>query len=79
MADSVLTNDLFRAGMPTGWRVADKSGAGKRGTRNDVGILRPPGGAPILISVFYTGSERSMAAQNAMIADVAMAAVSMAE
>ncbi len=73
MTGSGLTDDLLRAGLPPGWRVADKSGAGDNGTRADVGILRRPGGAPVLLGVFLTGSPQPMAARDRVIADVGRA------
>lgn len=36
----------LRAGVPTGWRVLDKTGTGARGAVNDVGLVFPPGGRP---------------------------------
>lgn len=54
MLDSTITGTLLRAGMPKGWRVADKSGAGENGTRNDIGMITRPGAAPLLAAVYYT-------------------------
>lgn len=42
---------LVRAGVPQGWVVADKSGAGSYGTRNDIALLRPPGRDPVVLAV----------------------------
>ncbi|GAY07600.1 class A beta-lactamase [Pseudonocardia sp. N23] len=42
----------IRAGVPAGWSVADKTGSGDGGTKNDVGILVPPSAAPIVLTVF---------------------------
>ncbi|GEO98920.1 beta-lactamase [Methylobacterium haplocladii] len=61
----------LRAGMPRDWRVGDKTGTGDRGTANDVGILLPPGGAPILAAVYLTESTGSAEQRNAAIADTA--------
>lgn len=44
--------DLIRAGLPSGWRVGDKTGHGD-GELNDVAIVWPPHRSPILISVYY--------------------------
>lgn len=59
MLNSPITGNLLRKGLPDGWSVADKSGSGSNGSRNDVGVLYPPRSAPIVISVFYTGSATS--------------------
>lgn len=44
----------LRAGLPAGWRVGDKTGAGERGSDNDVAILWPPNRAPILVAAYLT-------------------------
>ncbi|WP_246625025.1 class A beta-lactamase [Fictibacillus nanhaiensis] len=41
---------LIRAGVPEGWIVGDKTG-GANGTRNDIAVLWPPDGAPIILAV----------------------------
>lgn len=47
-------DNRIRAGLPTAWRWGDKTGTGKYGTTNDVGIAFPPGRAPIVIGVLST-------------------------
>lgn len=44
----------FRAGLPDGWAVADKTGGGEYGTNNDVGLTWPPGHPPIVLAVLTT-------------------------
>jgi beta-lactamase class A len=44
----------IRAGVPSHWRVGDKTGAGDYGTVNDIAILWPPGKAPIVLAVYLT-------------------------
>jgi beta-lactamase class A len=63
----------LRARLPADWRVADKTGTGEHGTANDVGILAPPAGEPILVTAYLTGSTASSEARNAAIAEVAQA------
>lgn len=71
MLDNQITNMLLRAGMPKGWRVADKSGSGDNGTRNDIGLILPSTPrAPIIASVFYTDSPQGAATRDALIAQV---------
>jgi beta-lactamase class A len=65
-----ITGPLLKAGLPKDWRVADKSGSGDHGTRNDIGMLLPPKAAPVLTAVYYTNSPASMPRQNAVIAAV---------
>ena len=61
----------LRAGLPGGWRVGDKTGSGERGTTNDVGVLWPPGGAPVVAAVYLTGASVPGTARDAAIAAVA--------
>ncbi len=63
----------LRAQLPEGWRVGDKTGSGERGTANDVGLLWPPDGAPILVAVYLTGTQAPPALRNATIAEVGRA------
>jgi beta-lactamase class A len=44
----------IRAGVPSGWPVADKTGAGDHGTVNDIAVVWPPGKAPIVLAVYLT-------------------------
>jgi len=55
---------------PAGWRVGDKTGSGERGTTNDVGIIWPPGRAPILVSVYLTETSKTADQRNAILAAV---------
>jgi beta-lactamase class A len=70
MFDSTITNTLLRAGLPEGWRVADKSGAGENGTRGDIGMITRPGSAPLLAAVYYTQAPGDMANHDRVLADV---------
>ena len=71
MLGGTITGPLLKAGVPKDWRVADKSGSGDHGTRNDIGILLRPHAPPILAAVYYTNSPAPTADQNAVIAAVA--------
>ncbi|GEN81050.1 class A beta-lactamase [Actinotalea fermentans] len=51
MRASTTGTALVRAGVPEGWTVADKSGQGSHGTRNDLAVVWPPGGEPIVLAV----------------------------
>lgn len=67
----------IRAGVPFGWSVGDKTGSGSHGETNDVAILRPPHGAPILVTAYYAGSPANRAARDAVLAEVGRIAVSL--
>ena len=77
LTDWMLANKTggtrLRAGLPGDWKAADKTGAGERGTTNDIGVFWPPGRKPVLITVYLTGSQASAEERNATIAKVARA------
>ncbi len=60
----------IRAGLPTGWRVGDKTGMGGHGSTNDVAIVWPPGRGPVLVAVYLTGSEAEAGVRNKTLASV---------
>ncbi|MFF3212637.1 class A beta-lactamase [Streptomyces sp. NPDC002886] len=63
--------ERLRAGLPGGWTVADKTGAGSYGTNNDVAIAWPPGRAPLVIAVLTTKPDPGAAPDNPLIARTA--------
>ena len=65
----------IRAGLPSDWRVGDKTGGGDNGTTNDIAVAWPPGRAPILVAVYFTGSTMADDARSAVIADAGRIAV----
>ena len=67
----------LRAGLAKDWRIGDKTGAGARGTNNDVAVVWPPNRAPIVITAYLTGATVSAMEQNATIASVARAVSAM--
>jgi beta-lactamase class A len=44
--------DRIRRGVPSDWRVANKPGTGKNGATNDVAIVWPSHGAPLVIVIY---------------------------
>jgi beta-lactamase class A len=63
----------LRGGLPKDWRVGDKTGSGERGTTNDVGIVWPPGRAPVIIAIYLTGTPAAAEHRNATLAAVGRA------
>ncbi|MEV6367890.1 class A beta-lactamase [Micromonospora musae] len=59
---------LIRAGVPAGWTVGDKTGGGGYGTRNDIAVLWPPEGAPIVLAVMSSRDTRDAPYDDALIA-----------
>jgi len=43
----------LRAGVPGNWKVGDKTGTSGNGISNDIGILVPPHGVPLLVTVYF--------------------------
>ncbi|MFJ2258935.1 class A beta-lactamase [Streptomyces sp. NPDC087844] len=70
LANTTSTN-RFRAGLPADWALGDKTGTGKYGTTNDVGIAWTPGGAPVVLSVLSTKSDQSAPMDEALVAGAA--------
>ena len=60
----------LRAGVPTGWKVADKTGSGRNGATNDIGALWPPNGPPLLAAVYLVETSSSADQRNEIIARV---------
>ncbi|MGQ5260567.1 class A beta-lactamase [Micromonospora sp. ZYX-F-536] len=66
---------LIRAGVPTGWEVGDKTGAGGYGTRNDIAVIWPPDGAPIVLAILSSRDGRDDTYDDALIAQAAKLAI----
>jgi beta-lactamase class A len=53
MVDTPTGMARIKAGVPAGWTVAHKTGTGGYGPTNDIGILYPPTGAPVIVAAYY--------------------------
>ena len=62
----------IRAGLPSGWRIGDKTGSGGHGTGNDIAIVWPPGedSAPLLVTAYLTGTSVPVEQRHATLAAV---------
>ncbi|MEV4760812.1 class A beta-lactamase [Micromonospora sp. NPDC049559] len=65
---------LIRAGVPAGWTVGDKTGSGGYGTRNDIAVVWPPEGAPIVLAIMSRRDEKDATYDDALIAEAARTA-----
>jgi beta-lactamase class A len=54
----------IRGGLPSNWRVGDKTGTGMNGAHNDVAIAWAPKGAAILIAVYQDGGNADADTRN---------------
>ncbi|MEV0220107.1 class A beta-lactamase [Streptomyces sp. NPDC050704] len=61
----------FRKGLPQDWALGDKTGTGKYGTTNDVGIAWTPDGAPVVLAVLTTKSDPAAPMDEPLVADTA--------
>jgi beta-lactamase class A len=68
MIGSEITASLLHAGLPEGWRIADKSGSGDNNTRNDIGLILRPEGEPIPVAV--TQSPEPLPSREKVIAEI---------
>ena len=58
LIDDKVGDKRLRAGLPSSWRIGDKTGSGDHGTTNTIAIIRPPERAPLIATVYYTESPR---------------------
>lgn len=61
----------FRAGLPTGWVIGDKTGTGDYATANDVGVAWTTRGTPLVLAVLSSKDVVDAPVDNALIADTA--------
>jgi beta-lactamase class A len=77
LTDWLLANKTgdtrLRAGLPSDWRVGDKTGTGMHGSTNDVAILWPPARRPVLVTSYLTECSAEPDARNAVHASLARA------
>lgn len=64
MAASRTADTMIRAGLPAGWREANKTGAGEDHARNIVSIITPPGRPPIWVAAYLFAARSSLSARN---------------
>ncbi|MFH8658782.1 class A beta-lactamase [Streptomyces afghaniensis] len=68
---NTTSTEKFRKALPADWLIADKTGGGRYGGNNDVGITWPPDGPPIVMSVLTTQPEEDAPADNPLVAKTA--------
>jgi len=74
IADQVA-DELIRANLPDGWVIADKTGAGERGSRSIIAVIRPPSGKPWLAAIYLTGNGADLRTRNQAIAKIGAAMI----
>lgn len=78
LLDNKTGDRKLRALLPAGWRVGDKTGGGDHGSNNDIGILWPPGRAPVLVTAYLTQTQADLAVRDRAIAEVGQLVAMMA-
>lgn len=77
MTDTPTGTARIRAGVPADWTVAHKTGTGGYGPTNDIGVLYPPSGAPVIAAAYYHAAASGPVARNeAVIATATRMALS---
>ncbi|MEM7748226.1 MAG: class A beta-lactamase [Pseudomonadota bacterium] len=61
---------LLRSGVPSNWRIADRTGAGGFGTRSVISVMWPPSEAPYVVAAFLTGRDLPISLRNQAIAAI---------
>ncbi|AQU77073.1 class A beta-lactamase [Priestia megaterium] len=69
MKRNTTGDSLIRAGVPKGWVVADKTGSGSYGTRNDIAIIWPPKGDPIMLAILSSRDKKDANYNDKLIAE----------
>lgn len=70
---NAVSGPLLRAGLPSGWRVADRTGAGGHGSRSIIAVIWPPERQPVIAAVYLTGTKGTIDTRNQAIAEVGAA------
>ncbi|TAJ03303.1 class A beta-lactamase family protein [Pectobacterium versatile] len=68
-ADKVA-GPLLRSALPAGWFIADKSGAGERGSRGIIAALGPDGKPSRIVIIYLTGGQATIEERNKQIAEI---------
>ncbi|WP_283750219.1 class A beta-lactamase [Bacillus cereus] len=69
MKRNTTGDNLIRAGVPGEWEVADKTGSGSYGTRNDIAIIWPPNKKPIVLAILSNHAKEDAKYDDKLIAD----------
>ncbi|UFN72281.1 CARB family carbenicillin-hydrolyzing class A beta-lactamase [Vibrio alginolyticus] len=70
MQDNKVSDSLMRSVLPTGWSIADRSGAGGHGLRGINAIIWKENHRPVYISIYVTETELSLQARDQLIAQI---------
>ena len=66
----------IRAGLPKGWKIADKTGTGDYGRANDVAVVWPPHTAPLVVAIMSDRPGYHTAPEDVLVAEATRKVVS---
>jgi beta-lactamase class A len=75
MLDNTTGDDTIRAGVDSAWPVADKTGTGEYGVRDDIAVVYPAGRAPIVVVVLTRKDAPDATPDNGLLAEATKIAV----
>jgi len=75
MRGNTTGGERIRAAVPADWSVADKTGTGDYGTTNDVGVIWPTAGKPIVLAIYFMQTDKDVAARSDVVAEAARVVV----
>lgn len=61
----------LRVSLPAGWRIANKPGTWEGISTNDIGVIWPPHGGPIIVTAYLGEAPGSVGIQERILSDVA--------
>ncbi|MGW1893320.1 class A beta-lactamase [Streptomyces sp. NPDC002004] len=68
---NTTSGERFRAGLPHGWVVGDKTGTGEYASAHDIGVAWTSRKTPIVLAVLSSRETRDATVDNGLIADAA--------
>lgn len=74
MLANTTSDTRFRAGLPSGWTLADKTGGGN-GSSNDVGVAWSPRGRPLVVGALVRSLDLAVAPDDTVLAELMALAV----
>lgn len=75
MLENTTGGERIRAGVPAGWKVADKTGSGAYGSTNTIAVVYPPARSPIVIAVYFAQSGKDANTRSDVVAAATRAIV----
>jgi beta-lactamase class A len=75
MQDNAVAGPLLRKALPSGWRIADRTGAGGFGARAIIATVWPSRGSPQVVAIYLAETTASMDQRNDAIARIGVALV----